>query len=119
MLWGQVGYHAFEGVTTGLDERPRLVASLGDKPFLILRNHGLLVVGASVAEAFQRLWTLQRACEIQLASDAGQGPNEPIAEDVLARVPASRLAMNVDARGNAQRLFDAMLRRAGISRHAL
>ena len=119
MLWGQVGYHAFEGVTTGLDERPRLVASLGDKPCLILRNHGLLVVGGTVAEAFQRLWTLQRACEIQLASDAGQGPNEPIPETVLARVPASRQGMNVGTQGNAQRLFDALLRRHGIERHAL
>lgn len=119
MLWGQVAYHDFEGVTTGLDERPRLVASLGDKPYLILRNHGLLVVGGSVAEAFQRLWTLQRACEIQLASDAGLGPNQPVPEAVLARIPASRQGMNVDRQGNAQRLFDALLRRAGIRREAL
>lgn len=119
MLWGQVGYHEFEGVTTGLDERPRLVASLGEHPYLILRNHGLLVVGATVAEAFQRLWTLQRACEIQLASDAGLGPNHPVPEAVLVRIPATRQGMNVDRQGNAQRMFDAMLRRAGIQPEAL
>ena len=119
MLWGQVGYHEFEGVTTGLDERPRLVASLGEHPYLILRNHGLLVVGATVADAFQRLWTLQRACEIQLASDAGLGPNHPVPEDVLRRIPATRQGMNVDRQGNAQRMFDAMLRRAGIHPEAL
>jgi ribulose-5-phosphate 4-epimerase/fuculose-1-phosphate aldolase len=119
MLWGQVGYHDFEGVTTGLDERPRLVASLGSHDYLILRNHGLLVVAPTVAEAYQRLWTLQRACEIQLASDAGLGANHVVAEEVLARIPATRQGMNVDGKGNAQRLFDAMLRRARIRREDL
>jgi len=119
MLWGRVGYHEFEGITTGLDERPRLVASLGTHDYLILRNHGLLVVGATVAEAYQNLWTLQRACEIQLASDAGLGPNHPVPDAVLARIPATRLGMQVDRQGNSQRLFDAMLRRAGIRREAL
>jgi ribulose-5-phosphate 4-epimerase/fuculose-1-phosphate aldolase len=119
MLWGQVGYHDFEGVTTGLDERPRLVASLGSHDFLILRSHGLLVVGATVAEAYQNLWTLQRACEIQLASDAGVGPNHEVPRDVLERIPATRQGMHVDRQGNSQRLFDAMLRSAGIRREAL
>jgi ribulose-5-phosphate 4-epimerase/fuculose-1-phosphate aldolase len=119
MLWGQVGYHDFEGVTTGLEERPRLVAALGSHDYLILRNHGLLVVGASVAEAYQNLWTLQRACEIQLASDAGLGPNHVVPEAVLARIPATRRGMHVDRQGNSQRLYDAMLRRAGIHRDQL
>jgi ribulose-5-phosphate 4-epimerase/fuculose-1-phosphate aldolase len=121
MLWGDVGYHAYEGVTTSLDERPRLVASLGARNHLILRNHGLLAVGGSVAQCFQRLWTLQRACEIQLASDAGVGPNREIPVPVLEKVPASRLNMNDSAKGGgvSQLMFDAMLRRAGISRDAL
>jgi ribulose-5-phosphate 4-epimerase/fuculose-1-phosphate aldolase len=119
MLWGQLGYHDFEGVTTGLEERPRLVASLGTHDYLILRNHGLLVVGDSVADAYQKLWTLQRACEIQLASDAGSGPNHPVPEAVLARIPETRRGMHVDRQGNAQRLFDAMLRSAGIRRELL
>ena len=114
MMFGDVAYHDYEGVTTGLDERPRLVASLGSKHHLILRNHGLLVTGGNVAEAFQRLWTLQRACEIQLASDAGAGPNRPIPEAVLKRVPATRVGMNVGKNDNAQRMFDALLRKAGI-----
>jgi len=114
MMWGQVGYHDFEGVTTSADEQPRLVASLGGHPWLILRNHGILAVGADLPEAFQRLWTLQRACEIQLASDAGQGPNLPIAESILARVPQTRAAMQTGTQTNAHRMFHAMLRRAGI-----
>ena len=51
-LWGQVAYHDFEGITVHEEEKPRLVSSLGDKNILILRNHGLLTCGTSVAEAF-------------------------------------------------------------------
>jgi ribulose-5-phosphate 4-epimerase/fuculose-1-phosphate aldolase len=121
MLYGDVGYHDYEGVTTGLEERPRIVKALGDRNHLILRNHGLLAVGGTVAQCFHRLWTLQRACEIQLAADAGAGPNREIAVPVLERVPATRLTTGGGAKsgGVAQLMFDAMLRRAGISRDAL
>lgn len=112
MLYGDVSYHDYEGVTTNEDEQPRLVASLGPRNHLILRNHGLLVTAADVPGAFNRMWTLQRACEIQLASDAGQGPNRRIHSDVLQRVPETRVA----GRGDTNRLiFEAMLRRAGIA----
>ncbi|HYF17434.1 MAG TPA: class II aldolase/adducin family protein [Ramlibacter sp.] len=116
MLHGDVGYHEYEGVTTSLEERPRLVRSLGAAHHLILRNHGLLAVGGSVAQCFQRLWTLQRACEIQLASDAGAGPNRRIPAAVLERVPASRLNMNdTSARsGVSQMMFEALCRRYGV-----
>jgi ribulose-5-phosphate 4-epimerase/fuculose-1-phosphate aldolase len=114
MLYGEVAYHDYEGVATGLAERPRLVASLGNRHTLILRNHGLLVTGANIAQAFQRLWTLQRACEIQLASDAGLGPNRQIPVDVLRGVPGTRAGMQVDREGNAHKMFHAMLRKAGI-----
>lgn len=113
MLYKDVAYHAYEGVTTNEAEQPRLVASLGDRNHLILRNHGLLVVAPDIPTAFNRLFTLQRACEIQLASDAGRGPNTPIPEHILEGVPASRVA----GRGETNRvIFDAMLRRAGITR---
>jgi ribulose-5-phosphate 4-epimerase/fuculose-1-phosphate aldolase len=115
MLSGDVGYYDYEGVTTSVGERPRIVRSLGDKSHLVLRNHGLLTVGATVAQAFHRLWVLQRACEIQLASDAGAGPNVAIPEDILRRVPSTRLAAATQ-RDNSQLMFDAMLRRAGIRR---
>ena len=111
MLFNDVAYHDYEGVTTNLDEQPRLVNSLSKCNHLILRNHGLLVVGPDIPTTFNRLWTLQRACEIQLASDSGLGPNRVIPEHILKTVPASRVAAN----GEVHRLiFDAMLRRAGI-----
>ncbi len=113
MLFGDVAYHDYEGVTTKLDEQPRLVASLGKRNHLILRNHGLLVVGPDIPTTFNRLWTLQRACEIQLASDAGRGPNREIPEPILRTVPETRVAGS----GEVHRLiFEAMLRRAGVSR---
>jgi ribulose-5-phosphate 4-epimerase/fuculose-1-phosphate aldolase len=112
MLYDDVAYHDYEGVTTQLDEQPRLVASLGRANHLILRNHGLLVVGPNIPTAFNRLWTLQRACEIQLASDAGRGPNRIIPTDVLRTVPQTRVASS----GETHRLiFETMLRRAGIT----
>ena len=112
MLFDDIAYHEYEGVTTNLDEQPRLVASLGKCNHLILRNHGLLVVGPDIPTTFNRLWTLQRACEIQLASDSGSGPNRSIPEHILRTVPETRVA----GRGDVHRLiFDAMLRRAGIA----
>jgi ribulose-5-phosphate 4-epimerase/fuculose-1-phosphate aldolase len=112
MLFGDVAYHNYEGVTTQLGEQPRLVASLGQRHHLILRNHGLLAVGPDIPTTFMRLWVLQRACEIQLASDAGAGPNRAIAEAVLRQVPATRVAADP---GNARKVFEAMLRRARLS----
>jgi ribulose-5-phosphate 4-epimerase/fuculose-1-phosphate aldolase len=68
MLVGKVAYHEFEGVTVEPGERERLVRDIGDKPAVVLRNHGLLAWGPGVAEAFLMLWTLQRACDVQIAA---------------------------------------------------
>ena len=69
---GKVGYHEFEGPAMNLGERERLVASLGNHPVLILRNHGLLTVGRTVPEAFLLMWRLERACQIQLAAQSAK-----------------------------------------------
>ncbi|MBN8808834.1 MAG: class II aldolase/adducin family protein [Sphingomonas sp.] len=61
-----VAYHDYEGIATDLDERERLVQDLGDKHAMILRNHGTLTVGNSVAACFLRLYFLERACEAQV-----------------------------------------------------
>jgi ribulose-5-phosphate 4-epimerase/fuculose-1-phosphate aldolase len=113
LLYGQVAYHDFEGVTTDLAEQPQLVNSLGSKPILILRNHGLLVACPSIALAFRTYWALQRACEIQAATDAMQGENLPIAREVLAVTPARVAAFGEVSRPGGLE-FDALLRRAAI-----
>lgn len=113
VLYGQVAYHDFEGVTTDLAEQPRLVKSLGDKAILILRNHGLLVACPSVPQAYLTYWGLQRACEIQVATDSMRGDNLPISRRVLDETPARTQAFNADPRPGGPP-FDALLRRAGI-----
>jgi len=67
-LHGRVAYHEFEGITINPDERSRMLNSIGDKRCVILRNHGLLSWGHGIPEAFMWLWTLQRACDVQVAS---------------------------------------------------
>lgn len=67
-FYGHVGYHDYEGATLVPDERRRLQESLGDHEVLFLRNHGLLTVGASAAEAFLRMYYLDRACQAQVAT---------------------------------------------------
>jgi ribulose-5-phosphate 4-epimerase/fuculose-1-phosphate aldolase len=62
----RVRYHDYEGISLDLDERSRIVQSMGDAHYLILRNPGLLTTGRSVAEAFTRMYYLNRACEIQV-----------------------------------------------------
>ena len=84
MLQGRLAYHDFEGITVDEDERERLVRDIGDKPAVILRNHGLLAWGPSVSEAFQMMWTLQRACDVQIAASAA-GAINPIRPEVFAQ----------------------------------
>jgi ribulose-5-phosphate 4-epimerase/fuculose-1-phosphate aldolase len=69
-LQGAVACHDFEGVTVNPDERTRLLRDLGGKPCLLLRNHGLLTWGRDIPQAFMWLWTLQRACDVQIAAVA-------------------------------------------------
>jgi|TARA_B110000879_G_scaffold7711_1_gene9887 ribulose-5-phosphate 4-epimerase/fuculose-1-phosphate aldolase len=84
LLNNRVAYHDFEGITVMDDEKPRLVANLGDKNMLILRNHGLLACGRSIAEAFQGMWAMQRSCEVQVACDSTGKAIIPVGTDVLA-----------------------------------
>ncbi len=72
-FYDRVAYHDYEGVALSLDEQARLVADLGDRPVMILRNHGLLTVGSTPAQAFLRMFYLNRACEIQVTA-AAAGP---------------------------------------------
>ncbi|HYX03072.1 MAG TPA: class II aldolase/adducin family protein [Reyranella sp.] len=80
---GKLSYHDYEGVSLDTDERGRLLKDLGDNQAMMLRNHGLLTTGRSVAEAFQRLYRLERACQIQL--DAGAAGTLNILGDNVAR----------------------------------
>jgi ribulose-5-phosphate 4-epimerase/fuculose-1-phosphate aldolase len=109
-LHGGVAYHDFEGITVEDGEKARLVASIGAKRAVILRNHGLLAWGPSVAEAYLTLWTLQRACDVQVAASAA-GVLNPIRSDVFAQTvresgPGEKRTCD-DVFAAMQRLVDA------------
>jgi ribulose-5-phosphate 4-epimerase/fuculose-1-phosphate aldolase len=111
MLVGRVAYHEFEGVTVEPGERQRLVLDIGDKPAVILRNHGLLAWGASVPEAFLMMWTLQRACDVQIAASRA-GPVHPIRPEVFEQTvreggPAEKRTCD-DAFAALQRKLDSI-----------
>ncbi len=67
-FYGRLAYHGYEGIALDLDERDRLVRDLGQHKAMILRNHGLLVGGTSIAEAFHMIYMLERACAAQVAA---------------------------------------------------
>jgi len=67
-----IAYHEFEGVALNLDERERLIANLGDKNVMLLRNHGTLTVGRTVPEAFIWMYFLMKACEIQVRAQGAE-----------------------------------------------
>jgi ribulose-5-phosphate 4-epimerase/fuculose-1-phosphate aldolase len=106
-LYGRVAYHEFEGVTVNADERQRLVASIGDKRVVILRNHGLLTWGETLEEAFMWLWLLQRACDVQVAA-ASVGRLRPVAESVLTQ---ARLEGAGEQAAVCKAAFDALVRK--------
>src|ERR1044072_1499207 len=83
-----LSYHGYEGLALNPDEKARLQADLGKTYYMILRNHGLLTVGRTISDAFMAMFSLQRACEIQVLAQAG-GPDQliPIPQAVLDTVP--------------------------------
>ena len=107
-LHDMVAYHDFEGITIHADEAPRLLKNIGNKPAVILRNHGLLAWGATLPQTFVTLWTLQRACEIQLAT-LSMGTAIPVSPAVAEK--CTRDSLQFDAKfGEGRDVFDAMRR---------
>lgn len=86
--YASLAYHDYEGIALNEDEKPRLVADLGEKNFLILRNHGLLTVGASVPDAFLFMYALETACQIQLAAQSGGTALTEINPAIVAGIQA-------------------------------
>lgn len=85
LLYNQVAYHNFRGITVMDGEKEDLIASLGNKNMLILRSHGLLTCGRSIPEMFLNMATLQRSCEIQVSVDMTGKPVVPISSEIAER----------------------------------
>ncbi len=107
-LHDMVAYHPFEGITIHAEEGPRVLASMGNKQAVILRNHGLLSWGQTLEQAFAILWTLQRACEIQMAT-LSMGAAIPVPEAIAAKCTRDALQFN-PAHGAGRDVFDALVR---------
>src|SRR5215218_7084046 len=104
-----LGYHDYEGLALNDEEKPRLVADLGRKTFLILRNHGLLTVGPSVADAFLSMFLLERACRIQILAQSSGSELVPIDEKILAQIPAQEQV--VTQGGGGRLVWPGLLRK--------
>ncbi len=110
LVHADIAYHDYEGVALNHDERPRLVNDLGTKNIFILRNHGTLTVGQTCADAFLRLYNLERACTIQVKALAGgtkiNQPNDGVPDVVTGQVTG----MNSSSAFADKLVWPAMLR---------
>ena len=95
MLLGDMAYHDYEGIALDLDERERLVADIKDKNVMLLRNHGTLTAGKSCADAFLRMYYLERACSMQVRALAGGAKPNPTNQGVAEKT-ASQGATGFD-----------------------
>jgi len=107
-LHDKVAYHEFEGITVHMDEGERILASAGDKPVLMLRNHGPVVIGDNLAQAFALMWLVNRACEVQCASMA-MGKVRVIPEAIVKKCTADSLNFDPEFGAGAD-VFAAMKR---------
>ena len=109
LVLAALGYHDYEGIALRDDEKPRLVRDLGTNPFLMLRNHGLLTVGKTVAEAFLLMYTFEAACMIQLRAQAAATELVHVSPEVLEvnKTAASAVTLGM----GAQLAWPALLRK--------
>jgi ribulose-5-phosphate 4-epimerase/fuculose-1-phosphate aldolase len=104
-----LAYHDYEGVALEDDEKPRLVRDLGDRRFLMLRNHGLLTVGRTVAEAFVGMYFFEASCMMQVRAQSGGAALRPIPSHIVDNAPRQFAVVTRGAGGNLA--WPALLRR--------
>jgi ribulose-5-phosphate 4-epimerase/fuculose-1-phosphate aldolase len=104
-----LAYHDYEGLALNEEEKSRLVVDLGYKTNMILRNHGLLTLGKTVAEAFLSMYILERACRIQILAQAGSATLLPVSEPILGNVASQLSAVTVGQ--GAQLAWPGLLRK--------
>ena len=112
-FYNNIAYHGYEGIALDLDEREGLVADLGTHSAMILRNHGLLTVGGSVAAAFQAMYFFEAACAIQIRAQAGGtlASNDLIEVHGSIIATAAEQARGATRGGGANLVWPGLLRR--------
>lgn len=86
--YATLAYHDYEGIALDAGEKPRLVADLGDKHALVLRNHGLLTIGPTIADAFLMMYALETACQTQIMAQSGGGELVQVPAPIVAGMKA-------------------------------
>lgn len=109
LVLASLAYHDYEGIALREEEKPRLVADFGSKTFLMLRNHGLLTVGASPADAFLAMYVFEAACMIQVRAQAGGSELIPVDPRIVAGVQQAAAAVTKGLGG--QLAWPGLLRR--------
>jgi ribulose-5-phosphate 4-epimerase/fuculose-1-phosphate aldolase len=111
LLDGQIAYDDdYTGLAATLAEGERLAAAMGDKPIVFMRNHGVLVTGESVAQAYRRLYRLERVCRNQVLALGTGRPLQVLSDEIVARVQAPN-PDDSHPRAERDRLyFEAMMR---------
>ena len=104
-----LAYHDYEGLALNEEEKPRLVTDLGASNSMILRNHGLLTVGSSVAEAFLSMYVLERACKIQILAQSGGAELLPVPDPIVDLVDKQLKVVTVGQ--GAQLAWPGLLRK--------
>ncbi len=104
-----LAYHDYEGLALNEAEKPRLVEDLGDKKNMILRNHGLLTIGKTVAEAFLSMYILERACRIQILAQSGKSDLLPVPDPIVKRTAAQMSVVTVGQ--GAELVWPGLLRK--------
>jgi ribulose-5-phosphate 4-epimerase/fuculose-1-phosphate aldolase len=106
-----LGYHDFEGPALNDDEKPRLVADLGDNSALILRNHGLLTVGETIADAFVAMYYLETSCAIQVRAQSGGGELIPVPKEIIDTASGQLARAARPGGGRGRLVWPGLLRR--------
>ena len=109
VILNSLAYHDYEGIALHAEEKPRLQASLGHANYLILRNHGLLTVGKTVADAFLHMYFLEVACRIQI--DAQAGGNVILIGDAPMEANKAALKMSIEGQSVSALAWPALLRK--------
>lgn len=104
-----LGYHDYEGVALNEEEKPRLVRDLGSNTFLMLRNHGLLTVGPTVADAFLSMYLFEASCMVQVRAQSGGGALVPVPQAIVDGIQAQAAVVTKGLGG--QLVWPGLLRR--------
>ncbi|HVX77546.1 MAG TPA: class II aldolase/adducin family protein [Bradyrhizobium sp.] len=113
-FYGCLSYHKYEGVALDLDEQQRLVADLGANRAMILRNHGLLVCGRTIPEAFDHIFYLERACDIQVKASAVGLDHIEFPDEAVRVHTAGQFNMKGEVKPYYELAWEAALRDANI-----